>query len=216
MWRWCVCDKCELRAAWETYVVGPQLCASPPSGLESTGTTCFHPWLCHFVFIFSCLQWAAGRWVEDWKKKKENVLQTGVFIGWWWRMAACRTGVCWHLLGAGLERGPSCICRCGVNGEHSVRPSPHYTFKQEIKLSCWNIICSLQIYPPELLLTEMHEGNTAAFLLGDRQMVCIPSPSLISTNKIMKHCPPIPNMLCFWVYSSSEQCVIDQQSCASP
>lgn len=127
--------------------------------------------------LFSSLV-ASSRWIKE-NGKRRNMLLLDVFIGWWWRMAACKTGVCWHLVRGWVREWDGCICRWGFNGEHSLRLSQLYTFKQEIKLSCWNIICSVQIY--SLFSSEMHEGrfNTVVFSVCDCQMVLYVFHSLL-------------------------------------
>lgn len=63
---------------------------SDPDGLEKTKSTCAHCWLVHFVFIPTCLQWAACCRI------KELYFNLFFFLfffkcyscSWWWRMAA--------------------------------------------------------------------------------------------------------------------------------
>lgn len=67
--------------------------------------------------LFSSLFASSGRLDAGLKKKKKkerNVLQSEIFIGWWWRMAAYTTGACWHLLGVGLENGTAVSVGAGL------------------------------------------------------------------------------------------------------
>lgn len=50
--------------------------------------------------------------------------------------------------GCGVREWDSCVCGCGVNGERSLRRSLYYTYQQETKLSCRNVICCLQMFSP--------------------------------------------------------------------
>lgn len=77
-----------------------------PLDRETTGTMCFYPWLSYFVFIFVCLQWVAGCWIENIEIKR-NTLQLEIFSGRRWRRLLTPTG-------GGVREWNSCICRCRV------------------------------------------------------------------------------------------------------
>jgi len=127
---------------WTEKPQGP--CASTPGS----------PTLCSSSFVSS------GRLVaglQKWKRKKNNMLQSEILIGWWWRTAAYRTGACWHLLGAGLENGTAVSVGAGLMGSTawdaaSITHS-RITGKQ-IKLLEYHLLCMFIHSSLQLLLTK--------------------------------------------------------------